>query len=495
MELELRLDPDDASRLPRLKMLGSATRERAQQQRIVWHDSPDAALTTQGLALARERGIWRLEKLVPGATDTWSPGALPPVLAQGPDLAELDLAELELAELEGAALPEPLAPAVAFAGRRHAYALETSHGAVTLDFTRGMLRTITAEQPACRVNLAGDPQAVLHLALALAGEIRAEVPSATLAGEALAAARATVPAPRRLGATAMPEGLGIAEAFAFVLAHLTDVVLHYAPAAAEDVSGPEPVHQMRVALRRLRSAVTVFRRMLDCPELQAANAGLKALSARLGPTRDWDVFLRETAPAVSAVFPDEPKLAKLIAAAERRRRECHAALRDFLCSAEFRQLGIALAWLAGARSWHPALPEGADQPVSLQDFAAGVLDRRLRRLASPDDLAGLATVELHALRLKAKRMRYAAEIFAPLYPGKAPRRFIRRLTAVQDALGQLNDRATAEKLLAELGGVGGRHAFAAGLVLGFAAAGTTTEVLPRVMRRWEKFQGTDAFWE
>ena len=146
---------------------------------------------------------------------------------------------------------------------------------------------------------------------------------------------------------------------------------------------------MRVALRRLRSAVTVFRRMLDCPELQAANAGLKALSARLGPTRDWDVFLRETAPAVSAVFPDEPKLARLIAAGERRRRECHAALRDFLCSAEFRQLGIALAWLAGARSWHPALPEGADQPVSLQDFAAGVLDRRLRKLAGTDDIAGL----------------------------------------------------------------------------------------------------------
>ena len=148
---------------------------------------------------------------------------------------------------------------------------------------------------------------------------------------------------------------------------------------------------MRVALRRLRSAVTVFRRMLDCPELQAANAGLKALSARLGPTRDWDVFLGETAPAVSAAFPTEPRLAKLIAAAERRRRECHAALRDFLRSAEFRQLGIALAWLAGARNWHPALPEGADQPVSLPDFAAGVLDRRLRKLAGTDDLDGLET--------------------------------------------------------------------------------------------------------
>jgi len=280
-----------------------------------------------------------------------------------------------------------------------------------------------------------------------------------------------------------------------VLAHLTDVVLAFAPAAAEDLSGPEPVHQMRVALRRLRSAITVFRRLLDCAELQAAKAGLKALSARLGPTREWDVFLGETAPEVTAAFPGEPKLTRLIAAGERRRRECHAALRDFLLSADFRRLGIALAWLAGARSWHPAVPEGTEQSVPLQDFAADELHRRLRKLLGTDDIGRLDAPALHAVRLKAKRMRYAAEIFAALYPGKAPRRFVHRLTALQDGLGLLNDRATAEKLLAELGGPGGRHAYAAGLVLGFAAAGRTTEVLPLVVRRWEKFRRVGTFWE
>ncbi len=485
MELELRLDPDDASRLSRLKLLASATRGgRTQPRRIVWHDSPDCALTEHGMALARERGVWRLEKLVPSATDTWAPGAPPPVLAEAAEVAEL-----------GFDLPALLAPAVAFTGRHQTYALATAQGAVTLGLVRGSMRTITTEHAACRVHLSGDAQAVLHLALEVAGEVRAQVPSATLAGEALAVARATVPAPRRSGATSMPDGLDVAAAFAFVLAHLTDVILHFAPAAAEDVSGPEPVHQMRVALRRLRSAVAMFRRFLECPELEAANAGLKALSARLGPTRDWDVFLGETAPAVSAVFPNEPKLARLIAAGERRRRECHAALCEFLGSAEFRRLGIALSWLAGARTWYPAQPEGADQPVSLRDFAAGVLDRRLRKMVRTDDLAALEAAELHQLRLKAKRMRYAAEIFAPLYSGKAPRRFIHRLSQLQDALGQLNDRATAEKLLAELGGSAGRHAYAAGLVLGCATSGSATEVLPRVLRRWEKFQHTAAFWE
>ena len=322
------------------------------------------------------------------------------------------------------------------------------------------------------------------MALALAGEMRAEVPSATLAGEALAVARATVPAPRRLGATSMPDGLGVAAAFAFVLAHLTDVVLHFAPAAAEDVSGPEPVHQMRVALRRLRSAVAVFRRMLDCPELQAANAGLKALSAQLGPTRDWDVFLGETAPAVSAVFPNEPKLARLIAAAERRRRECHAALREFLGSAEFRRLGLPCpGWPARA----PGIQRSRRAPIN--PCRSGTSRRRAGPAAAQDGPhgrpgrpggGGVAPV---APEGQANAL-CGGDFCAPLYSGKAPRRFIHRLAQLQDALGQLNERpATAEKLLAELGGSAGRHAYAAGLVLGCADLRDATEVLPRVLRR------------
>jgi triphosphatase len=482
MELELHLDPDDAQRLRRLPLLARATRGPARAQRIIWHDGPGNALAARGLALARERNVWRLERLVPDDADGWPPAAPAPVLAQATELAEL-----------GADLPEPLAPVVAFAGRRQAFAVETDSGPVTLDLIRGTLRAVTAEQTASRVLLSGEPPAVLRLALALAEEVRAEVPVATLAGEGLAAARADTPVPRRLGVI-LADQIGVAEAFSRVLARLTEAVLYHAPAVAQDTGGPEPVHQMRVALRRLRSAMSLFRRTFDCPELHTAATALKELSARLGPTRDWDVFLAETMAGVSAMFPEEPRLAKLEAAARRRRRECHAALRDFLLSAAFRQLGIVLAWLAGTDCWYPVLPEGVDQPVSLQDFASGELDRRLHKLVAKDDLAGMAAPDQHALRLKAKRMRYAAEIFAPLYSGKAPRRFIRRLAEVQEELGLLNDRASAEKLLAELGGPQGRHAYAAGLVLGVAAAGAMTDVLPRATRRWEKFQRAAPFW-
>ena len=483
MDLELSLDPDDAPRLLRLPLLASATRGRAQVRRIVWHDSADAALTESGLALSVEHGTWRLEKLVPEPVDFWPSGMPPPVLAEATAAEELRYD-----------LPSPLASVVAFTGRQRNLVLETEQGSVTAGVVSGTLRAVTEEHHVTRVHLTGDERAVLQVALGLAAEARLAVASATLAGEALSSARGTKPPARRLGAPVLPEGLNAADAFAFALAHLTDVVLHFAPAAAEDLSGPEPVHQMRVALRRLRSTITVFRPRLDCPELQSVTAGLKALGQRLGPTRDWDVFLSDTLAPVSAAFPEDRRLARLVSAAVRRRRECHAALWEFLEGAEFRRLGIELAWLAGARCWHPPLPAEAEREVSLRGFAADVLGHRLRKLHGGDDMAEQDAAGRHRLRLQVKRARYAAELFGSLYPGKPMRRLMHRLAGVQDGLGSLNDLSTAETLLSELGGPTGRFGYAVGLVLGFTAA-HSTELLPRVMRRWARLQRADKPWE
>jgi triphosphatase len=483
MDLELSVDPDDAPRLLRLPLFASAARGRARARPIVWHDSADAALTASGLSLALEHGMWRLEKLVPQSADFWPSGMPPPVLAQA-----------TAPEAVGHDLPSPLAPVVAFTGRQRNLVLETAQGTVTVAVISGTLRAVTQEHRVTRVHLTGDDRAVLQVALALAAELRLAVALATLAGEALSSARGMNTPVRRLGAPMLPEALNAPDAFAFALAHLTDVVLHFAPAAAEDVSGPEPVHQMRVALRRLRSTITVFRPLLDCPELQAAAAGLKILGQRLGPTRDWDVFLTDTLPPVTAAFPKDERLTRLVSAAARRRQQCHVALREFLEGAEFRRLGIELAWLAGARCWHPAPPpEPGDEP-SLRGFAASVLDRRLRKLHGGDDIAEQDAAGLHKLRLRIKRVRYAMELFESLYPGKPTRRLIHRLADAQDGLGTLNDLSVAETLLSQLGGPAGRSGYAVGLVLGFTAA-HTTKLLPRVMRRWAKLQRAGKPWE
>jgi len=479
MDLELCLPADHAARLSRLPLLSAAGKLRAQAVRIVWHDSPDGALAADGLTLAQERGIWRLECLVPG-TLAWPPGAATPIQSQATTLESLDHP-----------MPSAIPAIAAFVGRRSGYAVETDEGAVTLWVWRGALRAVENERPACRLHLSGADAAVRTVALALAEALPVEMPRGTLAAEGLAAARGTALPARRLGAPSVPEGLDVAGSFAWVVGHLTDVILHFAPAAAADNEGPEPIHQMRVAVRRLRSAISIFRHALNGPELAAGASDLKELGQRLGPTRDWDVFLSETAPEVAAAFSSEPRLTRLLRAAERQRKACHGALRDYLQGPAFRRLGIELAWLAGARSWHP-VPQGEEVALSLPDLAATLLDQRVRKLlATGEEIEALDATGLHGLRLKAKRARYATEIFATLYPPRPAFRFAERLGALQDRLGVMNDRATAAALLAQLGP---KHSFAAGLVLGFVGSGTT-KLRPRIMKAWEKFRKTPGFWE
>jgi len=122
------------------------------------------------------------------------------------------------------------------------------------------------------------------------------------------------------------------------------------------------------------------------------------------------------------------------------------------------------------------------------------LARRLRRLAAAGAaIEHLDPDALHAIRLRAKRMRYVAEVFAPLYPGKATRRFMRRLATLQNRLGRLNDAAVANALLADLGANAGRRAHAAGLVRGFLAA-RSGDARGRIARAWQRFHRLEPFW-
>jgi len=485
MELELGLNPDDAARLPRLALLAplKSGPARSRAVRVIWHDSPDRALARQGLALAEQRPNWRLERLSPHA-HSWPPGAPAPVLATA--RTALDL---------GHVLPEPLLPAAVFEGRATSLALLTELGPVGLLLLNGAVRAVAAEHRCSLVRLEGSTGAVRALALALAGDVRLSVPRAGLAAEAVAVASGMPPPPRREGAPELPPGVSVTEAFAHVIGHLTDVILYFAPAAATGQEGPEPVHQMRVAVRRLRSAIKVFRRAIRSPAVDAADVDLKALAAKLAPTRDWDVFATETAAAVVAAFPAEQRLQRLVAAAERRRRACHDELRGFLGSIEFRRLGIELACLAAGQDWPAMLGDETptDNASSLEDFAAHVLARRLKKLTQIDDgLAKMEPTALHAIRLRAKRLRYAAEVFAPLYSGKVTHRFLRGLSQLQDRLGSLNDAAVAASLLGELSGA--NHAFAIGLVLGFVGA-RSERTRGRIDRVWQKFVARTPFWE
>ena len=482
MELELAADAEAVAGLSRLKALSASRngRPRTQSVKIVWHDSPERALLAEGLTLAEQRGTHRLERVFPNA-ETWLPGQPVPVLAN-PE-----------------ALPAPMAALAAFEGRQTTSVHRFGDEAVTITVAKGILRAVTAEQPAARIWLSGEARAVRTAAELIAGAGWVAVPVACLAAEGIALATGRPAAARHTGAPALPAGpLSVTDAIVHILGHLVDVILANAPVAIlENGEGPEAVHQMRVAVRRARSALSIFQRAMPGGMLDGIGESLKDLGSRLGPTRDWDVFAEETAPAIQKALPNDERLERLIVAASRRRLACQKTLAAYLGSAAFRMLGIELAWFLAADFWHPPkdVPEDAAAPAqTLTDFAGSVLQHRWKKLLSSGKrIDELDIPSLHGVRLRAKRARYAAEMFSTLHHPKAAHRFIRRLGALQERLGVLNDGAVATHLLAELGGPSGRHAYAAGIVVGFLA-GRAAKIRPRIVRAFEKFRRQPVFW-
>jgi CHAD domain-containing protein len=497
--IELELAPADAARLARLPMLARYRDGRPKKPTpvtTVWHDLPSAPLTASGLCLSETRGQWRLERLRPATGDSWAPAAPAPLLAcagQADELAQ---------HWGGDTGAGPLTPVAAFNGQLREIPLRVDGAPSRLGLLEGSLRGVLANRTVCRLVLSGEPRAMARLAAELGTHVPLAVPLASLGAEAIALARNLPPLPRRLGAPEVAPGSSLSDAMAGILGHLSDVSFYWA-ARIVDAKGAgedtEPVHQMRVALRRLRSALSIFRRAVHDERawLEDLAADLKTLAAELGVARDWDVFITETAAEVQRAIPGDRRLAQMLAAATRKREEAYIRLRVLLDgSATWRQLALKLALLPTLRPWEDA--EAPDQASRLiapaAAYASAALDRRLKHLIGPGkSLEGLPHDQLHEIRKHAKRLRYAIEFFSPLFPEKAVRKYLAKLEALQEDFGTLNDTTVAASLVSGLGG-GADRAFAAGLVQGFGAAGQMRAVR-RVERGWSKFYGTPPFWD
>ena len=477
--LEFTLASDDMPRL--LRFPGLTKAGRTVRVELSWQDTPDGALAGRNLALCADAspgGAWRLGALHPSPNLWWPAAAPAPMRQQAPGPAGFD-----------PPLPRPLSAVAAFQGRRHRF---TGGDGVTAMVLEGYLRGVSTIRPACRLELQGPASAVAAQAAAVAGQLRLLVPRSSLAAEAIAVVRGAEP-PSRAGTTpAIPEGQALTDTVAQVVGGLLDTMLHWS-AAAGDGSSPVPVHQMRVATRRLRSALSIFRHAAACPEIEPLSAALRDTAAQLGAARDWDVFLAGTGAQVAAMFPDERRLAALLAAGRRRRGAAYAGLRAHLNDPAFRQLTASLACAVALRPWDGRNPaQDAALQADTEGFAAAILARRLRRVRRDGrGLRHLPIPALHELRKDCKRLRYAAEFFQPLFPDKAARRFIRHLAALQEALGLLNDGAAAAGLLAQLGRTG--QGYAAGLVNGVVAAGAGA-VREDMRQAWHAFRHADPFW-
>ena len=492
--IELSLAADHVPLLlrhPALREAGSQRPSRASKLSLTWFDTADGALTADGVCLSRQEDsqgiVWLRERMVPDGSGVSPPGTPPALIAR---------------MSEKPAAPSLLLPVAAFEGTIRD--LTAPDAELRVSVLQGELRAVAATRQVCRVVItdthAGDHDVARALALDWADTNAMSVADQTLAADALTLA-GRVPPLRPLGAPSLRPAMRVGDSFAHVVGHLAGVIGHHASRVQND-TGPEPVHQMRVALRRLRSAVLLFRRAVACPALADVSQRLKQLGIVLGPPRDWDVFTLGTGRDIALAFPHDAAVATLLAAAERRRRAGYAALNLYLASPAWRQLGVALVHLATACPWQHVSLEDSDKAVrhaelqqsDITAFATRALGKRLVAVVAPGhDISGLDSHALHEIRLKGKRLRYAAEFFAPLFPGGATRRFLRRMTALQERLGLLNDGAVAARLMHDLPGRSGAHHYAIGVVQGFVAA-RATGGKRKIVRSWQRFLKQDPFW-
>src|SRR5271169_1764540 len=282
----------------------------------------------------------------------------------------------------------------------------------------------------------GDPVQLYDLALKLleTAPLRIETRSKSERGYRLVAtAGATPEAVRRIGRAC--------------LTHM----LRNEPAAL--AGEPEGVHQMRVAVRRLRSLLAAVKQLLPEDAHRAVGGEMAGLAAPLGPARNLDVFAAELLDPLRAEHAAEPGWDVLAAAAERARAHAHDRVdREILAPHHTATVLRLLRWFEG-RGWRAAqAPDGAawlTSPISAT--APRILDRRRRAVRKRSRrFARLAPRERHRLRIAVKKLRYTVELLGSVYDPRQLRRYNRRLKRVQEDLGRANDLRVAYGLVIEL---------------------------------------------
>jgi triphosphatase len=217
--------------------------------------------------------------------------------------------------------------------------------------------------------------------------------------------------------------------------------------AAAGSGNVEGVHQMRVAIRRLRAALMLFEPHLE-PHIAARfEAELRRIGQVFGAARDWDVFCTEILPSAVEDAESANWVELLRAPAEARCKQAHIQFNLELDAPSFTAfvLGMA-AWVEDGRRHRRLLGE-KELDTPLAQIAPGLLDRLARKVDKRGrHIERRSDIKLHALRKSHKKLRYAVEYLAPLYPHKAVKAYVRRCKDVQQSLGAINDAAAATRL-------------------------------------------------
>jgi triphosphatase len=474
--------------------------------RSVYFDTPDQRLRAHGLSLRVRRVGRRWVQTVKADTEVQS-GLSNPIEVEGdvhgfkPELGCIrDRAVRKQIKkaLDGSALV-PVFETVVHRTTRRLRAGE--NGELELALEEGVVRSPTRSSEIREAELelkSGPADALLTVAEALFGDehIRLADHSKAERGYALVLGRpAEALKPLFASVPDLEEAHSCADAMRTILKVVAAQVLHNWQVVAE-TDDPEGVHQLRIGLRRLRSALGVFRPVAGSHHLRELEATARDMAQVVGELRDADVLIEEVVAPVMARGSGEPGFARLreVLASERtgKRDEVKASL----LSPRWSCFQLKLALLPKVPDWSAAGSHERALARPVRKHARKALERSWRKVARrAERLEDLTMEERHRMRKSLKSLRYAVEFFQSLYPAKKSRRFLTELKWLQEVFGYLNDVAMAKKVMELSPACAGDAELqrAMGYVLGWHSA-RVDEAWTTARERWRRLESAPRFW-
>jgi len=254
----------------------------------------------------------------------------------------------------------------------------------------------------------------------------------------------------------------------------------------------DAIHQMRVALRRLRAAITLFKAIVADEERDEIRSELRWMANGLGEARDLDVYIAKILKPALISWDEDAGLNALLQEAQERRAQAYGKVQEIVASSRLVN-GVlkTAAWIqAGAWAQDESKPARKRRALRISVLAEEELDRRWKRILKRGKrLADLDPEDRHQVRIEIKKLRYAAEFFESLFKGQGTKArkqaALATLEALQETLGDLNDIAVGAQL----------HGSVAAEALHEEQLARVDDLLAKAMTQYRDLASLEPFWK
>jgi triphosphatase len=515
IEIKLRLQREHLKRLRRHPLLSAGFKRsgKAVRQDSVYFDDRNRTLRQHGISLRLRQIEGRRVQTIKALNGSGT-------IDRGEWETAVSCARPDLSAARGTPLAnllptlcQPLEPIFETRVARISFPIQCGNSEIVVSLDRGRILTGKAAEAICELELElrnGETKDLFLAAQQVGGKIPIELSYETKS------ARGYALLDRGRGAdlgkaetVSLKRGTSCAEAFRAIAHECLRQMVRNREGAVRGQA--EALHQLRIAMRRFHATLAFFSEIVSGPGAEFVRAELRRLRGLSGPARDLDVFAVQVVDPLRQQFAKDRGLAAFCRQAARERASANSTLRKALRSPQFRKLILQTAAWIEAGDWRT----GADaltlarQDAPIEYFAARQLSTLRRKFSRNGKLLNDLDEEgRHRLRLRAKKLRYAAEFFFSLSSERKGRKQAKALIAamqtMQEKLGTLSDLAARRLLAVEIGrkartqpalrGQNGEALMAIGEWLSQRENAIHARLMKEAAQAFSEFRKTKPFW-